>query len=91
MYTHLDHLLAACLPELHTLQISHNRLSTADDLEHLTECHDISVLDLSHNKLNDPKILDIFERMSGLVNTFSSGLRFVLPVVHMFVVYIKWE
>ena len=66
--------LPACLPELHTLQISHNRLATADDLEHLTECHGISVLDLSHNKLNDPKILEVFEQMTSLVCTSNSGL-----------------
>ena len=27
------------IPKLSTLQISHNRLSTADDLMHLSECH----------------------------------------------------
>lgn len=31
--------LAGAIPKLSTLQISHNRLSTADDLKHLAECH----------------------------------------------------
>ena len=30
---------AGAIPKLGTLQISHNRLSTADDLKHLAECH----------------------------------------------------
>ena len=31
--------LPGAIPKLSTLQISHNRLSTADDLKHLAECH----------------------------------------------------
>ena len=57
----------ACLPELNTLQISHNKLETSADLEHLKTCPSISVLDLSHNQLKDPDILNVLEAMPELV------------------------
>jgi len=59
---------AACLPVLHTLQISHNRLQSVADIQHLTHCSGIGVLDLSHNQLDDPLILDVFKRMKSLVS-----------------------
>ncbi len=52
---------------LHTLQISHNNLKTADDIEHLMECPNLGVLDISHNKLDDPACLDVFAGMKSLV------------------------
>ena len=58
----------ACLPELHTLQISHNRLQSVTDIEHLVHCNSIGVLDLSHNQLDDPMILDVLKRMKSLVH-----------------------
>ncbi|XP_071099245.1 dynein axonemal assembly factor 1-like isoform X1 [Haliotis cracherodii] len=56
----------ACLPVLHTLNISHNRLKTAHDVQELVHCKNLGVLDLSHNKLEDPAIIDIFEQMEDL-------------------------
>ncbi|KAK7486660.1 hypothetical protein BaRGS_00022061, partial [Batillaria attramentaria] len=56
----------SCLPHLHTLCISHNKLQTVDDIRHLTECHELGVLDLSHNKLEDPAVLDVFSQMTNL-------------------------
>jgi len=58
---------AACLPVLHTLQITHNRLQSVTDIEHLAECTSIGVLDLSHNQLDDPLILNVFRCMKSLV------------------------
>jgi len=58
---------AACLPVLHTLQMTHNRLQSVTDIEHLVHCTNIGVLDLSHNQLDDPMILDVFKRMKSLV------------------------
>lgn len=55
-----------CLLKLNTLQISHNRLETYQDIEHLRHCKSIGVLDLSNNRLKDPKILDIFSEMTNL-------------------------
>lgn len=56
----------SCLPDLSTLQISHNKLESVKDIEHLSQCHAISVLDLSHNLLHDPAILPVLEAMTEL-------------------------
>ncbi|KAI8923530.1 hypothetical protein BC831DRAFT_403594 [Entophlyctis helioformis] len=55
-----------CLPVLKTLQLSHNFLRSAKDIEHLAHCHAITVLDLSHNKIDDEGIVDIIETMPSL-------------------------
>ena len=52
---------------MHTLQITHNRLQSVADIEHLVHCISIGVLDLSHNQLDDPLILDVFKCMKSLV------------------------
>lgn len=54
------------LPDLSTLQISYNKLETVGDIEHLSQCLAINVLDLSHNLLNDPGIIPVLEAMSDL-------------------------
>ncbi|KAM9359132.1 dynein axonemal assembly factor 1 [Symphorus nematophorus] len=56
----------SCLPDLSTLQIAHNKLETVGDIEHLSQCLAISVLDMSHNLLHDPEILSILEAMPEL-------------------------
>ncbi|XP_039987688.1 dynein assembly factor 1, axonemal isoform X2 [Xiphias gladius] len=56
----------SCLPDLSTLQIAHNKLETVRDIEHLSKCLAISVLDVSHNLLNDPEILAVLEAMPEL-------------------------
>lgn len=59
----------ACLPVLTKLQVTHNRLQTAADIAHLTECVKISVLDLSHNRIDDESIVDeVFAKMPELVS-----------------------
>ncbi|KAK3594054.1 hypothetical protein CHS0354_040816 [Potamilus streckersoni] len=54
------------IPELHTITITHCRLTDAESIEHLVECEKVSVVDLSHNKLDDPKIVDVFAKMENL-------------------------
>lgn len=56
----------SCLPVLSTLQIAHNKLETVRDIEHLSQCLAISVLDLSHNLLYDPEILSVLGAMPEL-------------------------
>ena len=48
--------------------MTHNRLTDAESLEHLIQCENINVLDLSHNKLDDPSIVDVFASMKNLVS-----------------------
>ncbi|XP_062242455.1 dynein axonemal assembly factor 1-like [Platichthys flesus] len=54
------------LQGLTTLHVAHNKLKTVLDVEHLSQCLAISVLDLSHNLLNDPEILHVLEAMPEL-------------------------
>uniref|UniRef100_A0A3Q2NQU1 Dynein axonemal assembly factor 1 n=1 Tax=Fundulus heteroclitus TaxID=8078 RepID=A0A3Q2NQU1_FUNHE len=56
----------SCLPRLSTLQIAHNKLESAQDIEHLGGCLALSVLDLSHNLLQEPDILPVLEAMPEL-------------------------
>ncbi|VVC27063.1 Leucine-rich repeat,Leucine-rich repeat domain, L domain-like [Cinara cedri] len=54
------------LPVLNTLIISHNKFSKANDIVHLANCKTLSILDLSHNYLDDPEIVEIFSKMESL-------------------------
>ncbi|KAJ3039945.1 hypothetical protein HDV00_011611 [Rhizophlyctis rosea] len=54
------------LPVLKTVQVAHNFLRSADDIQHLVDCEQISILDLSHNKLEDPDIVEVFAQMPNL-------------------------
>ena len=56
----------SCLPVLSTLQIAHNKLQTVGDIELLSQCLAVSVLDISHNLLSDPRILSVLEAMPNL-------------------------
>lgn len=64
-YIHtIEHI--SCLPELNTFQIAHNRLETVGDIQHLSQCLAISILDLSYNLLYDPEILTVLQAMPNL-------------------------
>ncbi|XP_063389265.1 uncharacterized protein LOC134675050 [Cydia fagiglandana] len=54
------------VPDLHTLSIAHNMLSSVSDLEQLQYCNNLSVLDLSYNRIEDPLIVDVLEAMKIL-------------------------
>ncbi|KAL0269269.1 UNVERIFIED_CONTAM: hypothetical protein PYX00_007068 [Menopon gallinae] len=58
---------------LHTLNISHNRLQDFADLEHLKDCKELSCLDISHNWIEDPTVVDIFEAMQSLRVLYLTG------------------
>ncbi|CAB3258610.1 unnamed protein product [Arctia plantaginis] len=60
-------------PVLHTLSIAHNMLTTVDDLIHLKLCKNLSVLDLSYNRLEDPLIVDVLADMLVLKVLVLSG------------------
>lgn len=51
---------AGGLPNLESLQVSHNRLGDTQALRHLARCEVLSCLDLSHNKLQDPDIVQVY-------------------------------
>lgn len=63
-------ILTGCLPSLKTLQITHNKLTMVSDVGHLKKCLSLSVVDLSHNQIEDPAVLDVFAAMPSLVKSF---------------------
>ncbi|XP_062546415.1 dynein axonemal assembly factor 1 homolog [Armigeres subalbatus] len=54
------------LPVLNTLNVSHNYLRTAEHLDNLRYCHFVSVLDISHNRIEDLAIVKILGDMKEL-------------------------
>ena len=49
----------ANLKALSTLTMAHNKLDTKESLRGLLECPSLRVLDLSHNRITDPSIVDV--------------------------------
>lgn len=64
--------LAPC-KKLSTLNLANNLIASSPDLEGLRECPSIRCLDLSHNRLEDPSILDILRAMSNLSVLYLTG------------------
>ena len=63
----------AGIPKLHTLEIAKNRLASVQDISHLLLCSTITVLDISHNRLDDARIATVLEgtnSQSTLLVTF---------------------
>uniref|UniRef100_A0A182QG94 Dynein axonemal assembly factor 1 homolog n=1 Tax=Anopheles farauti TaxID=69004 RepID=A0A182QG94_9DIPT len=54
------------LPVLNTLNISHNYLKTVESIAELRKCDFVSVLDISHNRLEDIAIVKVLADMKGL-------------------------
>lgn len=54
------------LPNLNTLNLSYNILSSIDWLENLIECKTLSVLDLSNNRIDNILIVKILSQMPEL-------------------------
>lgn len=54
------------LPVLNTLNISHNFLRTAEQLEGLRSCKFLSVLDISHNRIDDVTVVKILAGLPDL-------------------------
>jgi dynein assembly factor 1 len=58
---------------LQTLQLKSNNLKTADDIAHILECPSISCLDIQHNKIDDPGVVEILEQMPNLRVLYLQG------------------
>jgi len=56
----------SCLPKLETLHLGKNHLSTFEALEHLTQLSSVTVLELHENRIDDPRVLEIFSAMPNL-------------------------
>ncbi|XP_050087806.1 dynein axonemal assembly factor 1 homolog [Anopheles aquasalis] len=54
------------LPILNTLNLSHNYLKSVDSVAELRKCDFVSVLDISHNRIEDIAVVKILGDMKGL-------------------------
>ena len=58
---------------LSSLQITHNRLQTAESIAELVYNKNLSVLDLTSNKLGDPEIVDVLCQLPKLAVLYLQG------------------
>ncbi|TNN08582.1 Dynein assembly factor 1, axonemal isoform 1 [Schistosoma japonicum] len=69
------------LPNFTKLIISHNKLTEIDDLIHLIKCEKLSVLDIQHNSIKDPNVVEeIFAKMLNLRVLYNQGNPFIREV-----------
>ncbi|KAA3673599.1 dynein assembly factor 1, axonemal [Paragonimus westermani] len=69
------------LPNFTRLIIAHNKLSDLEDLTHLVNCPQLSVLDLQHNHIKDPEVIEeVFAKMPSLRVLYNQGNPFVREV-----------
>lgn len=54
------------LEKLTTLTITHNKLTDAASIRGILQCPNVSVVDMSHNELNDPEVLTVLQEMENL-------------------------
>ena len=57
---------AESLEKLTTLTITHNKLTDAASIRGILQCPNVSVVDMSHNELNDPEVLTVLQEMENL-------------------------
>lgn len=83
----------SCCPLINSLIISRNKLEKSADLEHLVDCENMSCVDVSHNIIDDPDILDnVFAKMKNLrvLNLMGNPvIRMIRDYRKMFTIKIK--
>lgn len=62
----VDNCHSGVLPALTSLDLSHNYLKSAEHLDALRHCDAVSVLDLSHNRIDDVLIVKVLAAMANL-------------------------
>ncbi|KAH0547488.1 dynein axonemal assembly factor 1 [Cotesia glomerata] len=55
-----------CLKVLNTLNLSYNYLKSVEDIDHLKYINSLSVVDVSHNQIESPEVIEIFSAMKSL-------------------------
>lgn len=61
------------MKKLTSLNMAHNYASTADDVRHVLDIPSLQTIDLQHNKLDDPSIVDILSGMPDLRVVYLMG------------------
>ncbi|CAM9489597.1 unnamed protein product, partial [Ascophyllum nodosum] len=70
------------LSRLTTLLLAHNHLETADDVRHVLLCPSIQTLDLQHNRINDPQVVNVVSAMDDLRVLYLQGNPVVKHIRH---------
>ncbi|CAM9194508.1 unnamed protein product [Ectocarpus fasciculatus] len=70
------------LGRLTTLLLANNYLETADDLRQVLQCPSIQTLDVQHNRINDPDVVDIVSAMHDLRVLYLQGNPVVKCIRH---------
>ena len=70
------------LTQLSTLILSHNKLTSGDDVRAVLQCPALQTLDLQHNTINDPAVVDIVAAMPGLRVLYLLGNPVVKEISH---------
>eukprot|EP00752_Nemacystus_decipiens_P004053 g3711.t1 len=70
------------LGRLTTLLLANNHLETADDVRQVLQCPSIQTLDLQHNRINDPDVVDIVSAMHDLRVLYLQGNPVVKHIRH---------
>lgn len=73
------------MPELTTLNLANNRIKSMENFERLVDCRTLSVLDLSHNRIDDILIVGVLGKMPELRVLVMTGN----PVINMIPMYRK--
>jgi len=73
------------LAHLHTLKtliLSNNNLKTAEDIHHVLEIPSLETLDIQHNRIEDPGVVQIFTKMPNLKVLYLQGNPVVKEIRH---------
>lgn len=54
------------MTKLTTLNLAHNHISTREGVEHVLQVPSIQTIDLQHNKIEDPSVVDVFAALPDL-------------------------
>jgi len=77
-----DTAAGAGLAKLQNLHLKNNHLKKAADLEHVVHLPALTTLDVQHNKIEDPGVLDVFARMPNLRVLYLQGNDVVKKIRH---------
>ncbi|CAM9239642.1 unnamed protein product [Ectocarpus sp. 8 AP-2014] len=70
------------LGRLTTLLLANNHIETADDLRQVLQCPSLQTLDVQHNRINDPDVVDIVSAMHDLRVLYLQGNPVVKSIRH---------
>ncbi|TMW66496.1 hypothetical protein Poli38472_004261 [Pythium oligandrum] len=79
----------SCLPQLSSLNLSRNLIESSEDLRDIQHCTELTNLDISHNHIDDPAIVDVLKTMTKLRALRITGNEVVSKTKYFRKVYIS--